>query len=174
MVFRITKVGIWLTIATLISAPSACTGQPLPPPADETTLPTASIPSSTPVTGPVQTPVPSFTFTCVPPVSSVMNWLRALGNKDLPTDDVVMVDIGEGNKPGSDWWVVAAQSYDPGPTNPFIVTWLTDSPSKGSTWISIGWFFPTRNAPDWSDVTWPADRLAKGQAAQTQAVACLR
>ncbi|MCL2652465.1 MAG: hypothetical protein FWD63_01580 [Propionibacteriaceae bacterium] len=126
----------------------------------------------------------TFSLACSPPTDAVMDWLRAQGDPNLSTDEVAVVHVGTGTAPGSDWWVVAAPSYDfhfgptPGAverTNMYAVTWLTDS----TTWISLfngqyvdenGVFSAAKN---WDNISWTGDRLARGQAAQDMVIACV-
>jgi len=122
--------------------------------------------------------VSTFALACVPPTDTVMAWLRTQGDSGLPASSVVTVDVGVGNVPTSDWWIVAAQSYDPqkpsAGSTPMALTWLTDVPTGGSTWISIGWFYQGRDPElNWTSVSWSAEQLTRGQAAQALAVSCL-
>jgi len=86
----------------------------------------------------------------------------------MPAADVTMVDVGEGNQPGSDWWIVAWRGYNTGER--VYATYLTDSPSvddqAAATWIG---FSGNTNGL----VEWPADRLACADIASKQALACL-
>ncbi|MCL2483749.1 MAG: hypothetical protein FWF43_10125, partial [Propionibacteriaceae bacterium] len=140
-----------LSAATATQAAQATTAAPSP-------TPTRSVP-----VGPIGN--------CQAPTDAVMTWLRANGNSSLPASDVTMVKVGEGNQPGSVWYVVAAAAYDSSGNPTTGVGWLTDTPSSTNpsqaSWISL-------YGPDpWNLVDWPADRLAAGQSALQKALGCL-
>jgi hypothetical protein len=84
-----------------------------------------------------------------------------------------MVDVGEGNQPGEEWWVVALRT-DAGDGTGGAETYLTNQPSaqqpSGPTWIQIG---SAPGAADWSKVAWTGLQLGRGQEAQTLAISCL-
>ena len=81
-----------------------------------------------------------------------------------------MVEIGEGNVPGSDWWAVAG--IDGGSV--WASTWITDAPSNADdpTWIEV-LITEGVGSGDWNDVHWPPERLARGQEAVDMAYTCL-
>jgi len=133
------------TVPTLEQVPTPTAG--VPPQLPRTPTPTVATPTLGEASGPPQ--VSTFELVCVPPNDAVMEWLRRTGESDLADSEVVMVDVGAGLTSGSDWWVVAAPSYDfhssggenwtPVRTNMYAVTWLTTAGANppGNDWISL-------------------------------------
>jgi hypothetical protein len=134
--------------------------------------------------------VSTFALVCKTPTKAVLAWLNGNGGQ-VDTGNVRMVDVGTGLQAGSDWWVVAAPTYDFGTddngnvfrSNKFIITWLTDTPSQknsvNATWISLYEWPGTASKTSekatvtWANVGWTGARLTRGQQAQTKAVGCL-
>ena len=71
---------------------------------------------------------------------------------------MVLVDIGQGNLSGSDWWAAVTDGG----------SWITDAPSVPADEAS--WFEVTY---DWNSVVWSPGRLARGKDAVEAASVCL-
>ena len=87
-----------------------------------------------------------------------------------------MVEIGEGNAPGSNWWAIAilADEEADSPDSPFlrvegmpVITWLTDIPSNPDGQLI---FFSPNNT---RFVSWPEAKIARGLAALEKAISCV-
>jgi hypothetical protein len=89
-----------------------------------------------------------------------MDWLRTHNqNPGLSASSVIMVDIGNGLLPDSDWWMVYVGGAQL--EKEYWMPWLYDQ-STGE-WIGHGL----------DNVEWTGERLARGHAAQDRAISCL-
>jgi len=105
-----------------------------------------------------------------------MKWLAPqFDSEHLNEQNVVMVDIGEGNSPGSDWWIVTIKQNN-NEVGTYFYSWLTNRPSTPdqdpATWQ---WIMPSSldQTPSWDGIPWSGDRLRRGQAAETLSLSCL-
>jgi hypothetical protein len=169
--------GAFIALAALLLAGCTATA-PEPTPTMEPTVPS---PTPTPTPEP---PVSTFALVCQPPTEQAIDWLRNVpqGDPDASTSDAVMVNVGTGVTPYSQWWVLAAPYHDVWGDS-YTGTWLVGSatyPGTLDTWIVLFTTTPEDSAgkiqlvPDWQRVTWTGDRLARGQQAQAMAIGCLR
>ena len=126
----------------------------------ETVTPTRVTPSTP------QPPVATFALVCTAPSDYVVQTYPYANSIANPPDktEMVLVEIGEGNTAGSDWWAVAALTPN------WATEWITDAQSgSGTTWIQVD----NDSSTGWSSVHWSDERLARGWTAVDTAVNCL-
>ena len=130
----------------------------LPPPSTVTvTMTEAMKVGQMPIPG--EAAMDTFSLVCSRPSATVMANFEYAGG-EMYKDHMVVVDIGQGNEPGSDWWAAVTDSG----------AWITNVPARpasGAVWISV-------SDGDWSGVYWEPPRLDRGKAAVDLATACLR
>jgi hypothetical protein len=118
-------------------------------------------------------------FTCEPISGKVLEWIVRTfnGGYRFSPDLAVQVEVGEGNTANEMWWVVSFISEGDGVRE--HRTFLTNAPStiksaNGELWIAIDGNDPEGSTPqDWSQVNWPPDKIARGEAAEQKALSCL-
>jgi hypothetical protein len=184
------KAVIVLAASAAASFLAACT--PTTPPGP---TPPALAASPSPSPAPSSTPTPSDTAipAAATPTPSPATTLRP---EDIPCQELdevsdhvlevvghnpdgsAIVAVGEGNRAGELWWVVAVDgANDSAAHDPRVVlTWLTNEPSpqlsSGVTWIQLGVDTMGRDH-GFDDVNWEPDKLARLAVAVDAAVGCL-
>jgi hypothetical protein len=195
------SVGLALLCGILVSACACTAGQPEPPrptspdptpaatPVATPVAATAANPGASTASGGPSSPAPSPSpdalagtgFTCVPADDRTLSWLRTRGaaRPDLPASDVVMVEVGPGDDPHDEWWIVAARSYSDGwgagrEYNPLSFLTTVPSGAADEKWIFVGRaLMAPAGSADWSAVSWTGQQLEHGRQAQGAALSCL-
>jgi len=90
----------------------------------------------------------------------------------LPASDFAMVKVGEGNTPGSTWWIVAVANHMEikGGSERRDISYLTDA----TLWNSVsGTVSSVPMSAHWGNIPWSGERLMRGLQAQKLALSCL-
>ena len=107
---------------------------------------------------------------CEPPTQEILDWISGHIYNGVPYTATrsKMVKVGEGNTPGTDWWVVAYLSGHSGETT--HQTLLTNTPStqeiSNQEWILI-------TDTNWDTVSWSDEMISIGKASLWKAISCL-
>ena len=164
LVTGIAAVGLVLTGCTTPPAPAPAPSIPDASDAPTTVDASGMTATDTPTVIPTADPsVSTLELTCVPPTDAISNWVKQQFIEQqfsIAGADIVTFDVGQGNQPGSDWWIVATNA------SPWSM-WLTNAPSTTiqPTWIPINPLPDSNGQPtfsqsaSWVNIQWTADRL---------------
>jgi len=157
-----------MMLSSCVAAQPAAPTTSIPSPAPQTVITTSETETPTPTPTPTSTrpapPVSTFALVCKPVTDDVVNYYPYAGTVYSPDKHgMAMVEIGNGNERGTNWWAVAANG--PG----YAITFITNAPAGGGTWIEVYNDF----SDGWDNVSWSGKKLARGRAAVDKAIACL-